>query len=132
MPKIMKNLTPVVLVAIFVFILILPIFSLVGVAKAQDLGINYAQNLGLTDASNTDPRDAIVNVVKYLMTFLGIIAVVVILLGGFRWMTAAGNEDRVAEAKKLIVSGVIGLIIILAAFAIVTFVLNTTTNLLNG
>jgi len=133
MQKTFKKLVKGIIAFIFVFMLILPVFSIAPLASAQnlDLGINYAQNLGLADSANTDPRDAIVNVVKYLMTFLGIIAVVVILLGGFRWMTAAGNEDRVAEAKKLIVSGVIGLIIILAAFAIVTFVVNTTTNLLN-
>jgi len=65
------------------------------------------------------------------MTFLAIIAVIVILIGGFRWMTAAGNEDRVASAKKTIIAGAIGLIIILAAYAIVTFVITTTTNLLN-
>ena len=127
MQKTFKKVMPAMVIAIFVFMLILPVFQ----ASAQNLGVGYAANLGLSDASNTDPRDAIVNVVRYLMTFLGIIAVVVILLGGFRWMTAAGNEDRVAEAKKLIVSGIIGLIIILAAFAIVTFVITTTTNLLN-
>ena len=71
-----------------------------------------------------------VNIVRYLMTFLGIIAVVIILLGGFKWMTAAGNEDKVAEAKKLIVAGIIGLIIILASFAIVKFVVSMTTNMI--
>jgi len=69
---------------------------------------------------------------RYLMTFLGIIAVIVILYGGFRWLTAAGNEDRVAKAKKTVIAGVIGLIVILAAFAIVTFVVNTTGGLLSN
>ncbi|MFW5888708.1 MAG: hypothetical protein ACOCVY_03255, partial [Patescibacteria group bacterium] len=55
--------------------------------------------------------------------FLGILAVVIILIGGFKWMTAAGNEDKVGEAKKIIVAGVIGLVIILASWGIATFVL---------
>jgi len=101
-------------------------------AMAQpDLGLNYATNLGLA-SQNGDVRDTAVDIVKYLMTFLGIIAVVIILIGGFRWMTAGGNEDRIASAKKTIIAGAIGLIVILAAFAIVTFVIQITTNAING
>lgn len=100
--------------------------------SAQDIGLDYANNLDLQAASESDPKQMAVDIVKYLMTFLGIIAVVVILLGGFKWMTAAGNEDKVAEAKKLIIAGVIGLIIILCAFAIVTFVVGITNDALSG
>jgi hypothetical protein len=46
---------------------------------------------------------------------LGVIAVILVLWGGFKWMTAAGNEDGITEAKKLMGAGVIGLVIILAA-----------------
>lgn len=119
------------LVVAFVFVmLVAPMLALP--AQAQNLGLNYATNLGLQTSSQSDPRDIAVDIVKYLMTFLGIIAVVVILLGGFKWMTAAGNEDKVSEAKKLIIAGVIGLIIILSAFAIVTFVIGITDNVLQG
>ena len=115
-----------------IIMVVAPAFLFAVEAGAQpNLGIDYATNLGLTSAANTDPRDAAVDVVRYLMTFLAIIAVIVILIGGFRWMTASGNEDRVASAKKTIIAGAIGLIIILAAYAIVTFVITTTTNLLN-
>jgi len=123
----------VLLTFVVALIIIAPAFILALPALAQpDLGTGYANNLDLV-TTNEDPRDVAVNIVRYLMTFLGIIAVVIILLGGFKWMTAAGNEDKVAEAKKLLAAGVIGLIIILAAFAIVTFVINTTGGLLaNG
>ena len=93
-----------------------------------DFGFNYANNLGL---GNADPRDAAVSLIKVVMTFLGIIAVVVILIGGFKWLTAGGSEDKVAEARKLIIAGVIGLIIILSAWAITTFVLNAMSNVVN-
>ena len=49
----------------------------------------------------------------------------IILAGGFMWMTAGGNEDKVGKAKQLIFSGIIGLAIILAAFAIAKFVINS-------
>jgi len=113
------------------FLLTLAFSLSVAPALAQNLGLEYATNLGLAN-QNGDVRDTAVDIVKYLMTFLGIIATVVILLGGFKWMTAGGNEDKVAEAKKLLVAGMVGLIIILAAFAIVTFVVQITNNAISG
>src|SRR3989339_632512 len=115
----------IVMVFLFSTMAILPV-------SAQDIGLDYANNLDLQAANESDPKQMAVDIVKYLMTFLGIIAVGVILLGGFKWMTAAGNEDKVAEAKKLIIAGVIGLIIILCAFAIVTFVVGITNDALSG
>ena len=77
-----------------------------------------------TGLGERDPRGIAANVIKVALGFLGIIAVIIILLGGFKWMTAGGNEDKVGEAKKLITAGIIGLVIILAAFAIATFALD--------
>ena len=51
-----------------------------------------------------------------------------ILIGGFQWMTAAGNEEKVEKAKKIISAAIVGLIIILLAWAIVNFVIGTTSN----
>ena len=104
----------------------------VSVKAAPDLGFDYANNLELSTATETDPKEMAVSVVKYLMTFLGIIAVVVILYGGFMWMTASGNEDRVDKAKKIIIAGAIGLVVVLAAYAIVNFVVGITNDVLEG
>ena len=71
-----------------------------------------------------DPRVIVSRVINIALGFLGIIAVVIIILGGFKWMTAGGNEDKTAEAKKLITAGIIGLVIILAAWGIAKFVVN--------
>ena len=96
--KLFKNLV----VMASLLLIIAPVF--VFVAQAQpDLGLNYANDLGLANPADPDPRAMAVNIVKYLMTFLGIIAVVVILIGGFRWMTAGGNETRMQSAYKLTV-----------------------------
>jgi hypothetical protein len=108
----------------------MPVFGLVLAAQAVDLGIGYANDLGLPTAVDDDPRAMAVSIVKFLMTFLGIIAVVIILYGGFLWLTASGNEDRVGKAKKTIIAGVIGLIVVLAAYAIVQFVISTATNMI--
>ena len=67
--------------------------------------------------------DAVVGIINVALGLLGIVAVVIILAGGFKWMTAGGNDDKVAEARKLIVSGVIGLAIIFSAWALTKFVI---------
>lgn len=129
--KIFKNLVTfatVLLVITPVMTLALP--TLAGVLDPwanREANFQSATGLGARD-----PRDIIAAVINVLLGFLGIIAVILILFGGFKWMTAAGNEDKVAEAKKLMAAGVIGLIIILAAFALATFILNNLINVTNA
>lgn len=65
------------------------------------------------------------SLIRVALSLLGVVAIVIILLGGFKWMTAAGNEEKVGDAKKLLIAGVIGMLIILSAFAITTFVLGS-------
>ena len=77
----------------------------------------------LTGLGVKDPREIAANVINIILGFLGIIAVVLILIGGFMWMTAAGNDDKVATAKKIMTAGIIGLVIVLAAFGIAKFVI---------
>jgi hypothetical protein len=51
-----------------------------------------------------------------------------IIIGGFQWLTSAGNEEKVEKAKKTISSAVIGIIIVILAWAIVIFTAGTTRN----
>jgi amino acid transporter len=102
------------------------VMAQVNTIDTDTLGLNEA-NEGLGMGSK-DIRQTVGSVIRAFMGLLGIVAVVIILLGGFKWMTSGGEEAKVSEAKKLIISGVIGLIIILAAFAIATFVVNAIVN----
>ncbi|MDP2586276.1 MAG: pilin [Candidatus Komeilibacteria bacterium] len=88
--------------------------------EGDEFGIN-----ALTDTNlGTKPlKETIADILNVLLGFLGVIAVVIILLGGFKWMTAGGEEEKVGEAKKLISAGIVGLIVILSAYAIARFVL---------
>ena len=113
----MKKIYKGLIVFAMALLLITPV---VVFATGPDLGLTYGAN---TKLSATDPRDIAANLIGVVLGFLGIIAVIMILIGGFKWMTAAGNEDQVAEARKIIVAAVIGLIIILASWGIANFVL---------
>ena len=94
-------------------------FAVKAQLTSEDLGIEYATEIGL---GTKDVRETVGSVIRAFMGLLGIVAVCLILYGGFKWMTAGGNEEQVGEAKKIIISGVIGLIIILSAYAIANFV----------
>ncbi len=127
MKKISKHLISLAIVALLISPLL---FMKPALAQNSDqFGLNYVNN-GLNNSlSSSDPRTVIARIINLALGFLGIIAVVIILLGGFKWMTAAGNEEKTEEAKKLLGAGVIGLVIILMSWAIAHYLisaLNTT------
>ncbi len=95
----------------------------------EDLGLKYGADTGL---GSTDIRTTIAKIIRVAMSLLGIVAVVIVLIGGFKWMTAGGNDDQVGEAKKWIFSGVIGLAIILSAYALASFVINQLVTATTG
>lgn len=68
-------------------------------------------------------REFIVNTVNFVLTFLGIIAVAIVIYGGFLYVTAAGNEEQSTKGKKSITYAVIGILIIIASFALVNTLL---------
>lgn len=92
-----------------------------GTIDSTSLGLEYGAATGL---GSTDVRTTVAQIIRVAMGLLGIIAVVIILVGGFKWMTAGGNEEQVGDAKKWIFSGVIGLAIILSAYALASFIIN--------
>jgi len=110
------------IISLFVLLLILtPFVALRAELDEAAVGITTVQdNIALSD---TEPTIVITKVINIAMLFLGIIAVVVILIAGFKWMTAAGSDDKVSSAKKILMSGVIGLAIVLASWGIASWVL---------
>ena len=94
-------------------------------AWGKDYTKKTADELAASAGLNTkDPREIAANVVNVILGFLGIIAVVLILIGGFMWMTSQGSEEKTGTAKKIMSAGVIGLVIVLAAFGIAKFVIS--------
>lgn len=61
-------------------------------------------------------------VIGQVLSFLGVIFLILMIVGGIQWMTAAGNQERVAKAKQLITSAIIGLVIVFSAYAITAFI----------
>lgn len=79
-----------------------------------------------------DPAVIIGQVIKWFLAILGIIFFILTVNAGYLWMTASGNEDQVAEAKKKMVNALAGLIIVLAAYALTYMVLENFTDIIFG
>ena len=106
------------------FIVFLAVIFLLPDAVLAQGGDTYGQNdLINVNLSTKNLKDVITDVINISLGFLGIIATIIILYGGFIWMTSRGNADSIGRAKKIIINGVIGLAIILSSYAIVRFIL---------
>lgn len=71
-----------------------------------------------------DPRAIIANVVNIAFGLLGVVAIILIMYGGFVWMTAAGNDEKITTAKAILKNASIGLLIVLSTFALAIYVLS--------
>lgn len=127
MKKILRNKT------------IFSIFSLAILLNMAIIGQPVkAANSSLTDAfknadsvastsgyeSNTDLNTVLGKGIMALLSLVGIVFMIFIIYAGFTWMTAAGNEQRADKAKESLKQSVLGLIVVLFAYAITYFLIN--------
>ncbi|MCF7917389.1 hypothetical protein K9L27_00050 [Candidatus Gracilibacteria bacterium] len=83
-----------------------------------DVGDN-PQNI--TDATSFGGsfRDALRTIINYFLFFLGIVATIMVIYGGFLYVTSAGDDAQTEKGKNILIYAAIGIIIILISFAIV-------------
>jgi len=78
-------------------------------------------NAALT--SSTDLKDFIIKIVNFALGFLGMIAVIVVIYGGFLYVTAGGEDEKTQTGKKSITYATIGILIILGSYAFVNTII---------
>ncbi len=124
----MINLVKQLIVFVMALTIIVPALTITPQAKADANSLlwdNKQQDIQTNSGlGNQDPRDIAAFFIRVLLGFLGLIALAIVLIGGFKWMTSAGNDEKISEARKMIVAGFIGLLIILAAFGVTNFVIS--------
>lgn len=86
---------------------------------------NLSTSMGQDPNAAVPLEESIGRVIKLALGFVGVVIVVIMIYAGFLWMTAGGNEDQVKKAKAWMINAVIGLVIVLTAYAISTFAVNT-------
>lgn len=68
-------------------------------------------------------RDLLLTFLNFFLGFLGLVAVIMVIYGGVLYVTAAGNQENIDKGKKIIMYAVVGIVIILLAFALVNTLL---------
>lgn len=86
---------------------------------AGEKGAGYKTDVGLAS-----PDSMISLVITTVIGLVGVIFLVLAIYGGYLWMTARGNDEMVEKAKNTLINAIIGLVIVLAAYAISWYVLN--------
>jgi len=102
-----------------------PVPAVAGVNLSGQL-VNVGEATGIQ--TERELAEIIGSILQAVFGLLGIVLLVLILYGGFLWMTASGNDEQVKKAKQIITNSVIGLVIIMAAYAIASFVVDAITN----
>ena len=82
----------------------------------------FGSNMGLPD---TDPRLIIARLIHTALGFVGIILLVMILSSGASFLFSGGDDEKIAGAKRTLFNAIFGAVIILSAYSIAAFVLNT-------
>ena len=77
-----------------------------------------------TGLSNADPATIIGGLVKWLLGFVGALAVLMVIIGGIMYVTSGGEESRIDTAKRILMWAIIGLIVALLGWVIVSTVVN--------
>jgi TRAP-type C4-dicarboxylate transport system permease small subunit len=72
------------------------------------------------------------SIVSTALVFIGIFFMVLILWSGYEWMTAGGNPEKVTHAKERITNSLIGIIIVVSAYAISSFVITRLLSAVQG
>jgi hypothetical protein len=110
-------------------VLALALVLMPALALAQQPALNLGLNEfgGQTALGTRALTSTIASIINVAMGLLGMLVVILILAGGFIWMTSGGDEKKTTQAKGLIFGGVIGLAIILSAYAIAQFVISNLT-----
>lgn len=134
---ILKNQTHKTKTAPAVIILLLAVFCFGGfLSSAKPVlatGVSVTTNTQIQEGldviqkplglPSTDIRTIIANIIRIALGFVGIIMVVLIMFGGYLYMTSGGNEEQISRAKAILKNATIGLAIILSAYSIVWFIM---------
>ena len=88
-------------------------------------GINSARGDGVPDNLASGDDSIIRRVINLMLYAVGVISVIMLIYGGFRYVISGGQKESVTAAKNTILYAVIGLVVAMLAYAIINFVLGT-------
>jgi hypothetical protein len=121
--KLFRTMTLAKAVQIFAIVLTVSL-AIAPVAFAQ-FQVPSAGGTGLPN--DTSLSGFILKIINYALAIAGLVAVLFLIIGGFRYITSAGNEETAEQAKKVITNAIIGIVVIILSFVIVRVISNALT-----
>ncbi len=127
----------------FLLIIFLFCFLFISSTKAANLSDAFgsgedkalgaaASQMGYDISGTTTPETVVGTAVQVVLSILGVLFIILMIYGGIQWMTASGNEEKISKAQSIIRRAIIGLVIVLTAYAISIFVIGAFINQASG
>lgn len=82
------------------------------------------ERAGYSSTSSVAAENMIYRTISVLLSFVGVFFLILTIYGGILWMTAGGSEEQMGKAKKVLRNAIIGVLVILGAYAITNFVMS--------
>jgi hypothetical protein len=119
----MKNIALNLLVFIFLLGLFLN-FSVTAFAASGSFGLDSTASVAFnnTGIKKADLILTVGNLVNTALSFIGVVFLILIIYGGFLWMTAGGSDDKVKKAIDIFTNSALGLMIVVAAYLITRYI----------
>jgi hypothetical protein len=114
----------------FLFFYLSPVYTQEAPASGDTFQLQDFENTTMLGTS--DFRIIIAKIIRAVLGLLGIVALGIVLYGGYLIMTSGGQEDKITQGKKVLINGTIGLAIILSAFSIAQFILSSLNRAIRG
>lgn len=99
----------------------------IAMAQAIDTEADQPAIIRALSGGQTGLRGIVLTIINFFLTFLGLLAVVMVIYGGFLYVGSAGNEENVNKAKKILLYAVVGIIVIIVSFALVNTILGAAS-----
>jgi len=120
--------TIIMFAAMTVMVFFVPDTADAGFLKGQLFDPNRDLPDNLADAGGDSTlREIILLAINFILGFVGLIAVIMLIYGGFILLTSSGEEEKTKKAKSTILFAIIGIVVILFSFAIINTVFDITT-----
>ncbi len=130
--KIFNQKVVIIIIALIVtFSIVLPALNCYAKETITDQMINAITNVNLPtggEKPDTAAQKIVGKVINVFLSVFGIIFLALMIYGGYKWMMASGREDEVKKSKDIIRAAIIGLIIIVMAYAITYFISQALQN----
>lgn len=107
------------------FLIFIPVMSI----QAYEIpGLEETAGAAGINRYPTNPEEAVTRIIQWVLSFVGVIFLILMITGGFTWMTSGGNQEKINSARRTVASAAIGLIIVLSAYAITVYIGEIFTN----